>query len=261
MRGFYVVGSAATGMLRPGRSDLDFVATLSGSGLDARELGRLRRLQLARWLAALAGDVAIRRRWPLVCNGIYVHERDLRRSPGEVTPVAAHVAGRFRAATREGFDVSPVTWRNLAEHGVALRGPEPAQLAVRLDREELRSWLLASLDGYWLRWAARARRRAAITPFPRRAAAAGVLGVSRVHYTLATGEIASKPQAGRYALETFDARWGPLIEDAIDHWEGRSAPRRPRDRLREAGAFVQMVAGCASSAAHSGPGAGPPVSS
>jgi hypothetical protein len=28
----------------------------------------------------------------------------------EVTAVAGHVAGRFRAAQRSGFDVNPVTW-------------------------------------------------------------------------------------------------------------------------------------------------------
>jgi predicted nucleotidyltransferase len=250
---FYVVGSAASGELRPGRSDLDFVATVPAEGLTARELRRMRRVHLGRWYTALARDVLVHRRWPLVCNGVYLRRGDVRRPPREVTPVAAHVAGRFRAETSEGFDVSPITWRALAERGIALRGPEPPQLGVLLDESEQRAWLLANLDGYWRAWTARVRRRRGVTAFPRRTAACGVLGVSRVHCTLATGQIASKPQAGLYALETFAASWRPSIEDALAYWEGRPPlPDRrghPGRRLAEAAAFVEMVSDSAKSLA------------
>jgi hypothetical protein len=246
---FHVAGSAAVGELRPGRSDLDFVATVGGGELAESELRRLRALHMRCWLTALAGDVALRRRWPLVCNGLYLREGDLGRPPGEVTPLAAQAGGRFRTGTSEGFDVSPVAWQNLASHGVALRGAEPRALAIHVDATELRSWLAANLDGYWRRWAARARGVRAAAIFPRRAAAAGVLGVSRVHYTLATGEIASKLQAGRYALRTFDDRWHGLIEEALDYWEGRDTGAQrlleARRRLAEAAAYVEMVAGTA----------------
>jgi hypothetical protein len=45
-----------------------------------------------------------------VCNGVYLQAGDLSRSPLEVTPLAGHVTGRFRAAQAKGFDVNPVTW-------------------------------------------------------------------------------------------------------------------------------------------------------
>jgi hypothetical protein len=251
--GFYVVGSACLGAFRDGRSDVDFVAVASGR-LDAGELRRLRTIHRERWASALAGD-ALRGRWPLVCNGCYLGPGDLSRSPLEVTPLAGHVAGRFGIAER-GFDVNPVTWHTLAGHGIAIRGPEPGCLGVRIDAAELRAWTLDNLGGYWRRWVERARRpgvstlRALLRPgaataLTRRSAAWGVLGAPRLHYTLATGQIASKEQAGRYALEAFAPDWQPLIQEALAFWRGApSSPpyrRRPGLRRRAAAGFVAHV--------------------
>jgi len=41
------------------------------------------------------------------------------------------------------------------------------------------------------------------------------LGVCRLHYTLATGEIASKEQAGCYGLQTFPDRWHRALNEAL----------------------------------------------
>jgi len=97
------------GAFRVGRSDLDFVAPVDRS-LPRGELVRLGAVHMGRWTSALVRDVAIGRRWPFMCNGIYVRSGDLARSPVEVMPVAGHVSGRFRIAQREaqreGFDVN-----------------------------------------------------------------------------------------------------------------------------------------------------------
>jgi hypothetical protein len=115
IEGFYVVGSACMGAFRAGRSDLDFVAIVTGEFGHA-ELARLRAVHLGRWTSALIRDFALRSRWPLVCNGSYLKCGNLSSSPLEVTPLAGHVAGRFRVAQR-GFDVNPVTWHNTRAAG------------------------------------------------------------------------------------------------------------------------------------------------
>ena len=204
-------------------------------------------VHLGRWAAALVRDVGLHRRWPLVCNGSYLAPDSLAASPREITPLAGHVAGRFRVAERDGLDVNPVTWHTLARHGLALRGPEPDRLEIRVDSAELHAWTLENLGGYWSRWVERARRPGvrAVRPFPRRYAAYGVLGVSRLHYTLATGEIAGKVQAGDYARRTFGREWHPLIDDALAFWRGGpsvSAYRRhPMRRITAAAEFVARV--------------------
>jgi hypothetical protein len=189
----------------------------------------------------------LRHRWPLVCNGAYLRVGDLARSPLDVTPLAGHVAGRFRIATREGFDVNPVTWWVLAHHGVALRGPARDQVEIHADDGELRRWVLGNLNGYWRRWASRARpcglsmRGGA----PRRVVAFGVLGAPRLHYTLATGQIVTKEAVVDYAVDAFGPEWRCLIAEALAYWhrEPSTRPyrRRPHRRQRDAVRFVGCV--------------------
>jgi hypothetical protein len=246
IEGFYVVGSASMGAFRAGRSDIDFVAIVNGEFRRA-EIAKLRAVHLSRWGMSVLRDVAFRRRWPLVCNGTYLRAGDLSTSPLEVTPLAAHVAGRFRVAPREGFDVNPVTWHVLARHGIACRGPDTDRLQVRTDDAELRAWALANLNDYWRRWSERTRRGGMNTRTvpPRRLAAWGVLGAPRLHYTIATGEVATKVAAAQHALQAFEPRWRSLIEDSIAYWRGEpSSPEyrwSPGRRRREAAQFVAYV--------------------
>ncbi|MBV9603781.1 MAG: DUF4111 domain-containing protein [Solirubrobacterales bacterium] len=244
VEGFYVVGSVCLGAFREGRSDIDFVAILDG-GLDQAELRRLRAIHLGRWASALAGDVVARRRWPLVCNGSYLQRGALARSPLEVTALASHVAGRFGSGV--GVDVNPITWHTLARYGIAVRGAEPHQLEIHADPAELLAWTRANLDGYWRGWVARARGPGAGVGLvlPRRSAASGVLGVSRLACTLATGEIVSKEAGGEYALARFGPEWRVLIDDALAFWRGSPAlavfRRHPFRQVRLAADFVEHV--------------------
>ncbi len=244
IEGFYVVGSASLGAFRPGRSDLDFVAVLARE-LDQAELDELRRCHRRSCAAAvLRSGAHVPPRWPLICNGIYLRWGDLRRSPLEVAPIAAHVAERFSVGS--GFDANPVTWRTLAQRGVPARGPHPDQLSVHDDPAELRRWTLGNLNGYW-RWWSRAvsgRDRMAAMALLRRFAAWGVLGAPRLHYTLHTGEITSKEQAAQHALDVFPGRWHPLIAEALAFWHGDPASAAYRDpvrRRRDAADFVATI--------------------
>ena len=245
VEGFYVVGSACLGAFRLGRSDVDFVAVVDRE-LGVAELGRLRAAHRGQWCAALVRDAGLRRRWPLVCNGSYLQWADLSRSPSNVTPVAGHVAGHFGVGGRD-FDVNPVTWTTLARHGIAVRGPDRNRLDIYTDTFELRAWTLENLNGYWRLWAERARGpRPGLTAraLPRHFAASAVLGVSRLPYAVATGQIASKEGAGEYALEAFDPRWREIITEALAYWRAESPARTGgrRGRLATAADFVDYVA-------------------
>jgi pyrroloquinoline quinone (PQQ) biosynthesis protein C len=120
-------------------------------------------------------------------------------------------------------------------------------LQILADDAQLRTWALGNLNGYWRRWADSARRRGlTATRAPsRRAAAWRVLGAPRLHYTIATGTIASKEAAAQYALEVFEPHWHPLINDALCYWRGAPAARpyrrHPARRHRDAAEFVASV--------------------
>ena len=111
----------------------------------------------------------------------------------------------------------------------------------------LAAWTDRNLDSYWRRLLERGARL--LTPYGIAGLTAYacewcVLGVSRLHYTLATGRIASKEGAGIYARETFPGRWHRLIEEAlrIRRASGRrSLYRSPFARRRDVLAFTDWV--------------------
>lgn len=262
IQGFYVVGSTALGAFRPGRSDIDFVAVLADR-LGAADLNRLRRAHRSLYAADLASAfLRLPWRWPLTCNGVFVRWADLTRSPLAVLPIASHTAWRF--AEQRGFDVNPVTWRVLAEHGIAVRGPAPDRLGIHRDEVELRRWCLRNLEGYWRQWAnsmLNLTRGAARASFLH-AAVGGVLGAPRLHCTVVSGDVISKEEAGEYALAAFGDRWRPVVDEALAYWRGEltAGPFRPLGRRRrEAGRFVLEVVESARASApeHVSTGVGP----
>lgn len=200
-----------------------------------RELELLRRVH-ARTRAAATGPQF---------NGVHVTWDDLTRDPAACGPVASVIGGRFR--NRASADVNPVTWHILAEHGVTVRGPHPLELDVWDEPESLRAWSLGSLDEQWRRW----REKAGRLVTPRGLAALGslapswsVLSVSRLHFTLKTGEITSKSGAGAYALHAFPDRWQRIVNECLRVRRNVSAPSLYESALarrRAALDYIEMV--------------------
>ncbi|MET9291358.1 aminoglycoside adenylyltransferase domain-containing protein [Streptomyces sp. NPDC003077] len=69
-----------------------------------------------------------------------------------------------------------------------------------------------------------------------------MLGVSRLHYTIATGEITSKGGAGAYALKTFGDTWEPVLAEALRLRRGEPGPSRFRTAFRRRRAVTDYVA-------------------
>jgi hypothetical protein len=201
----YLSGSVALGDFRPRTSDIDYLAVTSRQP-DTAALAALERTH-----------ACLRSQHPRpFFDGRYVLWEDLARSPRHTGPGAYTYEGRFAARGRG--DCDPVAWQTLSNHGVPCRGPAPRDIAVWLDPAELVSWTLDNFERYWLPLLRRARRvpdPCSLTSFTSYSAAWMVLGVCRLHYTLATGNIGSKEQAGCYGLETFAARWHLVLNEAL----------------------------------------------
>jgi hypothetical protein len=244
--GAYVVGSVALGAFRRERSDIDVIAVVDRR-LDEDELRRVRWLQLASGVPTSAAALARGRvTLPGTVNATFVAADDLTKPVTSIVPVASHVGHEFHAG--QGFDVNPVIWTILARHGIAVRGPEAATLGLDPEPGALAEWNRSNLERYWRPWgeaAVAARRRRLRIARARWLTAWGVLGPPRLHHTIATGDVISKEAAGEYALDTFDARWHPIIEDGLAYWRGERAPddrfRDPQVRARATGEFVLEV--------------------
>ncbi|MDQ3106330.1 MAG: nucleotidyltransferase domain-containing protein [Actinomycetota bacterium] len=239
--GLYVVGSVALGAYRRARSDIDLVVVCDGD-LSAAEQRKVRAVQ---WMssvrtappALLRADLSV----PGTVNATYVRSADLTKPVTSIEPLCTHVGHQF--LTGEGFDVNPVQWKTLADHGIAVRGDEPSRLGLDPEPGALREWNLRNLHGYWKPFAERLAARGPGPGHrfrPRWITAWGVLGAPRLHHTIATGEVISKEAAGEYALATFDQRWHPVIEEGLGYW--REETERPLERRwDDTAAFVLEV--------------------
>ncbi|MFC6020574.1 aminoglycoside adenylyltransferase domain-containing protein [Plantactinospora solaniradicis] len=241
LEGLYLVGSVALDDFQPGASDVDFVA------VTADPLSEEAEAAVARTHAAVS-----RRHARPHFDGFYVTWRDLAADPSLAESALDAHEGRVRRRGPGGCD--PVAWHTLAGHGVPVRGPRREDVEVWTDRRTLAAWTHRNLDDYWRVWLDRSSRlgsRPGLVGLTSWGAVWGVLGVSRLHYTLATGEITSKTGAGRYARKAFDPRWRPIVDECLrircDGRDGRgtdgnggtyrSAFARRRDML----GFVAMA--------------------
>ncbi|WP_328478487.1 DUF4111 domain-containing protein [Streptomyces sp. NBC_00377] len=234
IQGLYLVGSVALQDFHPGASDVDFVA-VTAAPLDDQQVDVVQRAHTR------LADAHPRPYF----DGSYVTWADLAADPLQAVPGPHVHEHRFSRATRG--DRHLVTWHTLADHGAALRGPLPGDFAIHTDPAALAAWTHQNLGTYWRPWWHRASR----LPSPLGLAclgtwgpAWGVLSVSRLHYTLASGRITSKQGAGEYALTRFDDSWHRIVEECLRircGTSGRSLYRSPFERRTQALGFIDMA--------------------
>ena len=231
VEGLYLVGSVALDDYRPGMSDIDFVA-VTERPVDPEAVRR-------------AHAELVERHPRPHFDGLYVTWADLATDPREVAPGTHTHEGRVHTGVRG--ERHPVTWHTLAQCGVTVRGPAPADLDIWTDRAALAESIRENLDAYWRPWHREASRR-----LSKLAAATlvdwgpvwAVLGVSRLHYTLATGRITSKTGAGVHARTVFGHEWHRIVDECLRIRRAEPGPSRYRSRLarrRDTLAFLDHV--------------------
>ncbi len=236
IEGLYLVGSVALSDFRPNESDIDFVG-VTAARPDAATVD------------ALGGvHAALQAQHPRpYFDGVYVTWSDLTRNPDLAEPAPFTHDGQFEASGR--FALDPVTWHTLASGGIAVRGPSANRLSVWTNPAVLASWTLDNLGSYWRPWRAGTAELFSADPekletYGAWASEWGVLGVTRLHYTLRTGEITSKEGAGLYGLSTFPDQWRTILDECLRIHRGREATplySTPLDRWHDAVAYMDMV--------------------
>lgn len=228
VEGLYLHGSLGFGEWYDGDSDVDYVAVLA----ERPDPDTVRVLEKVHAEMAAAPPF----------DGCHVIWADLAGDPTTAPDVPCTLGGEFAAEWR--VDLHPVTWHELATHGVHVRGPGLAELPIWTDQRTLREYTHSNLGSYW------AAQADALRQFPDEAGEPeqvkwSVLGVTRLYHLLSTNELTSKCGAGRYALEVFDERWHPVVREALAIREtGRPGPSYPGGetrRGRDTADFVAMV--------------------
>jgi len=229
---FYLVGSVALAAFHPQASDIDFVA-VTATPCDGEAVATLQRVH-----ARLAAQY----RRPFF-DGVYVTWDQLADNPLHTAPGPCAHEGQVQPWVPH----DPVTWHTLAHHGVRVRGPQRQDRPIWTNRDVLASWTRDTLASYWRSWH---RRRSYLLSKPGLVCLGswgptwGVLGVSRLHYTLATGAITSKEGAGLDALTVFPPRWRRIITECLRIRRGASGHslyRTPLRRRQDALDFVALA--------------------
>lgn len=230
VEGLYLHGSLGFGEWYDGRSDVDFVA-VTAARPDAATTARLRAVH------ERVGETFPRPSY----DGLYVTWADLARPPADCPDVPCTLAGEWRVGR---VDLNPVTWHELAWHGVHVRGPALDEVELWTDTEALRAYSAANLRDYW------AERVRLLRQHPDEAARPDivewfVLGVPRLHHAIVTGRLTSKDGAGHHAVATFGERWRPVVAEALTHRalgepSGRYDGREAR-LAEEVAAFAELV--------------------
>ncbi len=220
--GMYLYGSLALGDFDPASSDIDFLVVTDGPLPPATVAG----------LSAMHARIAASGSpWAQRLEGSYFPAAAIRRhDPANATHPSIGVDWGF------GLHPHRVDWNvqrySVREHGAILFGPLPETLIDPIDADVLRATMIENtgfwagqLDGpdpEWLR--------------SREYQAFAILTMCRILYTLAHGEVITKPVAAVWAQRELGEPWRELIGRALV-WRGDHIP----DDMTATLAFIRYV--------------------
>ena len=225
--GMYIYGSLASGDFNPLTSDIDFLAVTRARG-EANALFASPLCELHAQLIAGGNP------WASRLEGAYIPLETLRHPDPAAPAFPCTNEGKFYLAQME--DDWAIRRHLLLKAAIVLAGPPVQEFIDPASPEELRRAVSAFLYDWWQPMIERSPSvpfRLDTAEYQRYA----VLTMCRILNTLRTGEFLSKAAAGRWALQTLDSRWQPLIQRALD-WQ----PDEEMDALEEIVALIHFTA-------------------
>ena len=225
--GFYLIGSAAMDGYHEERSDIDFVAVVK-SPPTADEISQL---------AAL--HKKLKASFPKkVVEGLYVPADRLGNSEKRALTYYNGILSYSFAG------VNAVTWFTLKKHGVTISGMPADALPFIFPHRLLVEYVRENVNTYWVKWLHGARRlpsKRGLAAFTKESAQWGVLGISRMYYTLREHDVTSKEDAGRYVLDLIPAQHKPVVQDAIYLRLGKGTSLNPAARRKAMLCFMAYM--------------------
>lgn len=195
--GFYLRGSLALGDFIPDTSDVDVIA-VTDRPIDDHDFAALARLHAD--LTTLPNPYANR------MEMTYIDRAALRR----YTPGLHHVTlgqGETLAWTEHRPNWLFERWI-VREHGIPLLGPDPRTLIDPVDPMEIRAAVRIRLHD-WVEWADQSDDPDWMLPRSHKAYA--VETMCRALYTLAHGELTTKPRSVAWALGVLPEPWRSTV--------------------------------------------------
>ncbi len=225
LAGIYLYGSLSLGDFEPGSSDIDFLVVTE------RELPD----EMLHALGAMHARIAASGlKWAGKLEGSYIPRAALRRyDPANNRHPT--IGADWPFSIREHGCHWVIERYIVREHGVVVYGSPPQTLIDPVSSDDLSAAARQALDDYW--------RPTLAGPEPewlrtREYQAFAILTMCRALYTLAHGEVVSKPAAATWAQAILPPPWPALIAKALV-WRHDKRPDNMTDML----AFIRYAIG------------------
>jgi len=206
IEGVYLTGSIPLGDFHPGKSDIDFIVLL-------KEIpGRATLFKYKH----IHHRIKQKFRKPHL-NGYYLTVEQIMSPEKTGGGLPSFFEGKWYF--NRPFELNMVTLFELGNTSLTIYGREASALPINISIDKVIVQLHQNINTYWAGWvkehSAIGRAGLLLTLFPR-LTEWGILGVARQLYTLETGKIASKIDAGYYALDRLPDSFNDIILTAID---------------------------------------------
>lgn len=229
MESFYVIGSLVLNDYHPGRSDVDFVSVIK-RGMASEELNILKGIH----------KKISSKYHKTVLEGSYVTPQQIDKLDNDIGPVVYFDRKKVRYDDKSG-NVGIITWLMLKNYAITLIGKQPEHYIPNIDVSDLVSYVQLNANTYWVEWTEKAGNNLSITGISalfEQKVEWGVLGISRLYYTMHEKDIVSKYEAGVYTRDKVPKSFKRIIKEALRIRKGedkksyyRSPFRRRKDML------------------------------
>ncbi|PGL70502.1 aminoglycoside adenylyltransferase domain-containing protein [Bacillus sp. AFS055030] len=203
---FYLYGSITLSAFKNGFSDIDFIAVVKRKVSEAD----------VKILRDIHKDM--QRKFPnTILDGWYIFKEDLQSLNEEGKLCIRFNDGQFQGLNI--FEQNSIDVFQLKTYGITVRGLNFDNVDISVNWDTLLSNMRNNLNSYWLSWLNNCKKFPTVNYLSLivslRSIEWGVLGVSRIYYTLKEKDITSKVGAGEYALKSVPKRWHKIINESL----------------------------------------------
>jgi Aminoglycoside adenylyltransferase, C-terminal domain/Nucleotidyltransferase domain len=203
--GIYLTGSITLNDFYSNKSDIDFLV-LCKKFPESNTITQLKKIHHS----------ILRRYNKPDLSGCYLTTESMSIENPESINVLSYHEGALRSTN---FEMAPVSFAELKSNSITVFGKDAATLSFSSDIGSLNNFLYHNINSYWKNWITAysniLRKKILLFLFPR-LTEWSVLGVARQLYTLQTGKIVSKTDAGYYCLQHVPVEFHSIIQQAIE---------------------------------------------
>ncbi|MGM0836591.1 MAG: aminoglycoside adenylyltransferase domain-containing protein [Bacillota bacterium] len=236
LQDFYIYGSLSLGAFQKGFSDIDFIVLINQHPTDD-ELQRLKEFH-----KHMQGKFS-----GAILDGYYLVKEEMEAENQRIIPSHYFSEGKYKG--KRSFSKDSIDAFQLKKYGITIKGLPAEDLNYSVDMDTLLKEQIKNVNTYWQNWLDDCKRFPSTNYFSSfvsiKSIDWGVLGLTRLFYTIREMDITSKVGAGEYALGTVPEKWHKIIEEAIRCRKGekKSLYRSARKRRADALAYMEYVIG------------------